>query len=167
MSAKAVITPKNVTVDLEAPNAEQDVAAEEPKEEEPPKPSPHSILGPVYLCVLIDSLGLGLVIPILPYYALQFGATPLQLGLVMAAYSAAQMVGATVMGWASDRVGRPATLLASLLGSAGAFFLAGFANSIEFLIMSRAVGGIMGGSIPVAHAFIADGTPFQPISTPC
>jgi len=65
------------------------------------------------------------------------------------------------MGYASDKIGRRKVLLASLLGSAGSFLLAGFANSITFLIISRAVAGFTGGSIPVAMAYVSDVVPMQ------
>lgn len=123
-------------------------------------PSPAApAFGPVYACVFIDAVSLGLIIPLLPYYTLEFGATATDVGVVMATFSIAQLFGAMVMGFLSDRVGRRPVLLLSLLGSALSFVFAGLASSLAMLYLSRAAAGLLGGSIPAAQAYIADSVP--------
>eukprot|EP01046_Picozoa_sp_COSAG06_P086245 COSAG06_NODE_32864_length_499_cov_0.625000_1_plen_71_part_10 len=65
-----------------------------------------SQLKPVYLSVFVDTMGIAITIPVLPYYALAFGASAFELGLLMTAYSAAQVVGSLGMGVVSDKYGR-------------------------------------------------------------
>ena len=113
-------------------------------------------LKPVYLSVFVDTMGIAVTIPVLPYYALAFGANAFELGLLMTAYSAAQVVGSVLSGAISDKYGRRPAIMLSFLGSALGFVLSGFANSYGVLIAARILGGISGGSMPVAQAYIAD-----------
>jgi hypothetical protein len=69
------------------------------------KPSPMAQLKPVYLALFVDTMGISITIPVLPYYALAFGASALELGLLMTAYSGAAVVGSLIMGVLSDRFG--------------------------------------------------------------
>jgi DHA1 family tetracycline resistance protein-like MFS transporter len=112
----------------------------------------------VYLTVFLDLLGFGIILPALPYYAVSFGATGLWLGALLTAYSAAQFVGAPVLGRLSDRVGRRPIILASLAGSALSLVLSGLAMSLPLLLLARALAGLFGGSIAAAQAYIADVT---------
>jgi len=112
----------------------------------------------VYLTVFIDLVGFGLILPQLPYYAERFGATGVWVGAILTAYSAAQLVGASVLGRLSDRVGRRPVLLMSLAGSAASFLLSGLAGSLFVLLTARALAGLFGGSIAAAQAVIADVT---------
>lgn len=112
----------------------------------------------VYLTVFIDLLGFGLILPLLPYYAVRFGATGVWLGALMTAYSLAQFLGAPVIGRLSDRFGRRPLLLLTLTGSVISMTLAGFADSLVMLLIARILAGLFGGSIAAAQAFIADVT---------
>ena len=112
----------------------------------------------VYLTVFIDLLGFGIILPALPYYAEAFGATGVWVGAILAAYSAAQLVGASLLGRLSDRVGRRPILLLSLAGSAASLLLCGLAGSLWLLLAARALAGLFGGSIAAAQAYIADVT---------
>jgi MFS family permease len=112
----------------------------------------------VYLTVFIDLVGFGLILPQLPYYAEHFGATGVWVGAILTAYSAAQLVGASLLGRLSDRVGRRPVLLLSLAGSAASFLLSGLADSLWLLLVARALAGLFGGSIAAAQAYIADVT---------
>ena len=113
-------------------------------------------MGTLFLIVFIDLVGFGIVIPILPLYAEQFGPSPLTLGLLMASFSAMQFLFSPILGRLSDRVGRRPVLLVSLLGSAFGYFLFGFAGSLAMLFTSRIIDGISGGNISTAQAVIAD-----------
>lgn len=113
----------------------------------------------VYLTVFLDLLGFGIILPLLPFYATSFGATGVWVGALLTSYSAAQFVGAAVLGRLSDRVGRRPVLLFSLLGSALSLTLTGFADSLVLLLLGRSLAGLFGGSIATAQAYIADVTP--------
>ncbi len=112
----------------------------------------------VYVTVFIDLVGFGIILPQLPFYAESFGATGVWVGAILTAYSAAQLVGASLLGRLSDRVGRRPVLLMSLAGSAASFLLCGLAHSLWLLLVARALAGLFGGSIAAAQAYIADVT---------
>ncbi len=112
----------------------------------------------VYFTVFLDLVGFGIILPQLPYYAEAFGATGVWVGAILTAYSAAQLVGASILGRLSDRVGRRPVLLMSLAGSAASFLLCGLAHSLWLLLVARALAGLFGGSIAAAQAYIADVT---------
>ena len=116
-------------------------------------------LGMLFATVLIDLIGFGIVLPILPLYAEGFGAGGFETGLLVSAYSLVQLVMAPLWGRLSDRVGRRPILILGLLGSAVAYFIFARADSLGVLFWSRIIGGIGGSTIPVALAYIADVTP--------
>ena len=126
--------------------------------EGPPTP-PGSRLGLLFLAVLVDLVGFGIVLPVLPFYARGFGADFSQIGLLYAIYSLVQLVMAPLWGRLSDRVGRRPVIILGLLGSALAYTIFARADSLAMLFVSRIVGGIGGSTIPVAQAYIADVTP--------
>ena len=79
----------------------------------------------IFVIVFIDLLGFGLILPLLPFYADEFGATPFLVGLLTAIYAAAQLIGAPLLGRLSDRFGRrPILLSASLAHSSVSYYLA-------------------------------------------
>lgn len=110
----------------------------------------------LFLVVLVDLIGFGIIIPLLPFFAEHFGATPFQVGLVMASYSAAQLVAAPVWGRVSDRVGRRPVLLATLVGMAGGSALLAVTESLAMLFAVRILTGFMAGNIATAFAYVAD-----------
>jgi len=113
-------------------------------------------IGIVFLIVFIDLVGFGIVIPILPLYAEEFGPSPVIFGLLMASFSIMQFVFSPILGRLSDRFGRRPVLLISLLGSAVGYVLFGIAGSLGMLFASRIIDGISGGNISTAQAVIAD-----------
>lgn len=115
-----------------------------------------SNLGLIFAIVFIDLLGFSLILPLLPFYAGTFGATPTQVGLLVASYAAAQLVSAPLLGRMSDRFGRRPILMVSLLGTVIGFLILGFARSLWMLFFSRILDGFTGGNISVAQAYIAD-----------
>lgn len=112
----------------------------------------------IILIVFIDLLGFSLIIPLLPYYAKTFNASATVIGLLLASYAAAQLIGAPLLGRASDKYGRRPILLISVLGTFLGFLLFGFSNSLSMLFASRILQGITGGNLSVAQAYITDVT---------
>jgi MFS family permease len=105
---------------------------------------------------LVDMIGFAIVLPLLPFYALRLRATPSEIGLIIAAFSIAQILSAPVWGRVSDRYGRRPALLIGLLASACAYIVFGLADSIWLLLVSRLVQGAGGGTTGVAQAYVAD-----------
>lgn len=116
-------------------------------------------LGVVFLTVVINLIGFGIVLPLLPFFATELGASPLAVGAIIAAYSAMQFVFAPLWGRMSDRYGRRPALIIGLLGTAGSYVVFAMADTIMVLLLSRLVGGVMGATIPVAQAYVADRSP--------
>lgn len=116
-------------------------------------------LATVFAIVFVDLVGFGIMLPILPFYAERFGASPLTVGLLVGVYSAMQLLFAPVLGKLSDRFGRRPILLVSIIGTAIGFLVMGFAQSLAMLFAARIIDGITGGNISTAMAYIADVTP--------
>jgi len=110
----------------------------------------------IFLIVFIDLLGFSVILPLLPFYAESFGATPIQIGLLVASYAAAQFIGAPILGRLSDRFGRRPILLISIFGSFLGFLMLGFARTLMILFAARLLDGFTGGNISVAQAYITD-----------
>ncbi len=110
----------------------------------------------VFLVVFIDLVGFGIVIPILPYYAQQYGATGWTLGWLMASYSIMQFFFAPFWGRVSDWAGRRPILLLSILGSSIAMALMATAGSLKWLFIARIFAGIFGANISTAYAYVTD-----------
>jgi MFS family permease len=121
--------------------------------------NPRRALAVVFLVVFVDLVGFGILIPVIPLYALSFGATEFVGSLLIASYSATQFVAAPFLGRLSDARGRRPVLLVSLAGSVLAWTLFGFAESLLTLFLARMLAGAMGGNISTAQAYIADVTP--------
>jgi DHA1 family tetracycline resistance protein-like MFS transporter len=113
----------------------------------------------VFLTVFIDLIGFGIVIPLLPLYAKAHNPTPVELGLLMASFSAMQFVFAPLLGRLSDRVGRRPVVLISLAGTVVSYLLFAFAQTLGGLFASRLLAGVTGANIAAAQAIIADVTP--------
>jgi MFS transporter, DHA1 family, tetracycline resistance protein len=112
----------------------------------------------LFLIVFIDLVGFGLVIPLLPFYAARFGASPEQVTILLTVYSLVSMVTAPMWGRLSDRIGRRPVLIVSTLVSALAYLWLGFAGTLWMLYAARAVAGACAGNIAAAQAYIADVT---------
>ena len=110
------------------------------------------------LIVFIDLLGFGLIIPILPFYAEHFGASPGIVTLLMASYSLMQFIAAPIIGSLSDQYGRRKVILISLAGTCVAYVLMAYASTLVMLFVARALAGLFAGNIAAAQAYIADVT---------
>lgn len=110
----------------------------------------------VFIIVFVEMLGFSIILPLLPFYAETFGASPTMVGLLVASYAAAQMVSTPILGRLSDRFGRRPLLLISIFGSGIGFILLGVANTLVILFFARIFDGITGGNISIAQAYITD-----------
>ena len=112
----------------------------------------------IFTTVLIDLIGFGIVIPVLPFYAegTVFNLTPRMVGLLFASYSIMQLIFSPVLGRLSDRYGRRPVLLFSIIGTGVGFLVLGFATTVFMLFAGRILDGITGGNISTAQAYIAD-----------
>jgi DHA1 family tetracycline resistance protein-like MFS transporter len=108
--------------------------------------------------VLVDLIGLSIIIPILPYFAARFSATPIVIGILQAAYPMMQFIGAPILGRLSDRFGRKPILIISQIGTLAGFLLLGFANTLALLFISRIIDGLSGANMTTAQAAMADST---------
>jgi len=108
--------------------------------------------------VLVDMMGYGLIMPLLPFIVKSWSSDAFIVGLLGSLYAATQLLVAPVLGSLSDRIGRRPVLLLCLFGSALAYLSIALANSITLLAAAIALGGAAGSSMPVAQAYIADTT---------
>lgn len=111
---------------------------------------------PLFVLTFVDVLGLTIILPLLHLYALAYNATPLQIGLVTAAFPLAQVIGVPVMGALSDRYGRKPLLLISQVTTFISFLMLAAAGSLEMIILSRLVDGLFGANLATAQAAITD-----------
>jgi DHA1 family tetracycline resistance protein-like MFS transporter len=112
----------------------------------------------LFLAVLVDLVGFGIVLPLLPLYADRFGASGVEVGLLVTVYSLVQFFMAPFWGRLSDRVGRRPVLIVGLLGSAISYVVFAYASTLLMLFVSRILAGLGGSTVPVAEAYIADVT---------
>ena len=121
-------------------------------------------IGVVFAIVLIDMLGFGLVMPVLPGLIMDLGRmsvddAALFAGWLGAGYAVLQFVFAPIIGNLSDRYGRRPVLLAALAGFGLDYLLMGLAPSLWWLVLGRLAAGITGASWSAAYAYIADVSP--------
>lgn len=122
----------------------------------------------IFLTVFIDLIGFGIVLPLIPIYSRDFGATETLGGLIMASFSAMQFLFAPMWGRLSDRIGRRPVILIGLSGSTLSYALFAVASGWEGamhdhvlwgILASRLLAGVMGANISVAQAYMADVSP--------
>ncbi|TWI56207.1 MFS transporter [Halalkalibacter nanhaiisediminis] len=112
--------------------------------------------------MFVIMMGIGLVIPILPYYVEAFGATSMELGLLIAVFSFMQFLLAPVWGKLSDKYGRKPLIAIGMFGFAGAEFIFAFATDLWMLFLSRILAGSFGSAImPAAMAYVSDRTTLE------
>ncbi len=124
----------------------------------PELPTPRRPLLIIFLTIVVNLVGFGIIIPLLPFYASSLGASPLVVGLMFASFSIAQLFATPVLGALSDRLGRRPVLLFSLVGTVASFVLLALAHSLALVFAARIIDGLSGGNISTARAYIADVT---------
>ena len=110
----------------------------------------------IFLPIFVNLVGFGIIIPLLPFYAQEFGASPLVIGMLFGTFSLCQLIASPALGDLSDRYGRRPILVFSLVGTAVSFVMMALAHSVTMLFLSRIVDGLSGGNISTARAYVAD-----------
>src|SRR5436305_4255192 len=113
---------------------------------------------PIFLIVLVDILGMTLVMPLLPFYAEHYGATPFVVGMLVSSYAACQLFSGPFLGRISDRIGRKPLLIVSQMGTFVGFLILAYSKSLWMVFLSRIIDGSTAGNISLAQAYIADVT---------
>ena len=117
-----------------------------------------SPLIPIFLIVSVDVLGLTIILPLLPFYAEHFGASPTVVGLMVSTYAFCQLIAGPLLGRISDRMGRRPLLLVSQMGTFIGFLILAYANSLWLVFFSRILDGLTAGNLSLAQAYISDVT---------
>ena len=115
----------------------------------------------IFLTVFLDLLGVGILVPVLPFIVAEFRSDALTVGLLSLTFAAAQFLASPVLGAWSDRVGRRPVLLLSVLGTGLGYFLFGAAHTLWLLFLARLIDGFTGGNVSTAQAYIADVSPIE------
>jgi DHA1 family tetracycline resistance protein-like MFS transporter len=118
----------------------------------------------IFITLLIDVIGIGIIIPVLPKLIVEVGGgnisdAALIGGLLIAAFSVMQFVFSPFLGNLSDHYGRRPILLISLFGFGLDYILMAYAPTLGWLFVGRIIAGIMGASFTTASAYIADVSP--------
>ncbi|WP_045520949.1 MFS transporter [Neobacillus niacini] len=111
----------------------------------------------LFLVMFLVMIGFGIIIPVLPFYAEKMGASPTQLGLLMAVYSLMQLIFAPFWGRLSDRIGRKPIMMIGIAGLSLSFFMQAMATELWMLFAARIIGGLLSSAnMPTAMAYVAD-----------
>ena len=111
------------------------------------------------LTVFLNLAGFGIVIPLLPFYAENFGIAALQVTILFSAFSVGQLFGETVFGRLSDRIGRRPVLIGTILAGALGYALLAYVPNYPLAFLLRLLGGFAAGNISTVQAYIADISP--------
>ena len=112
----------------------------------------------LFSVIVLDLIGFGIVIPILPFYAEQYGANATLLGLLLTSYAVMQFLFSPIWGKLSDQIGRKKVLLLTMGGSVLGLLILGLAHSLTLLFVGRILSGAFGANISVASAYVTDVT---------
>ena len=112
----------------------------------------------LFSIIIVDLIGFGIVMPILPFYAERFGASSTQLGGLLAIHAAMQFVFAPIWGRVSDRIGRRPVMLGTVAGTGVSLVVLAYAPSLAWLFVARALSGVFAANISVATAYLTDVT---------
>ena len=106
--------------------------------------------------VLLDLIGFGIVIPILPFLSPELGADKLDIAYIIVAYAVGAGLCAPLWGRLSDRIGRKPVIMICLAGAALSYLMLGLSSALWMVYASRAFAGLMAGNVGVASAMMAD-----------
>jgi MFS transporter, DHA1 family, tetracycline resistance protein len=112
----------------------------------------------LWLLVLVDLIGFGILTPLIPFYALRTGLTPEAITLVIAMYSLCQFLAMPLWGHISDTRGRRPVLLVSMAGHVLSYGLLAVADTWQLLLLARVLGGVTSANLVTAYAYVTDVT---------
>ena len=112
----------------------------------------------LFLVVFSNLLGFGIIIPLLPYYAENFGANPNEVTLLMASYSLMQLIFSPIIGKISDIYGRKKILILCLIGSVASYLVLYYATSFILILFARAIAGLFASTTAIANAYVTETT---------
>ena len=115
-------------------------------------------LGVLFSVIVVDLIGFGIVVPILPFWSDHFGANGALLGLLLASHAAMQFLFSPAWGRLSDRIGRRPVMLITIAGTAISLLFLGLADSLPQIFLARVLSGLFGSNISVATAYLTDVT---------
>ena len=110
----------------------------------------------LFSVVLLDLIGFGIVIPILPFLSPELGADKLDVAYIIVAYAVGAGLCAPFWGGLSDRIGRKPVIIICLAGAAISYVMLGLASELWMVYVARAFAGLMAGNVGVASAMMAD-----------
>lgn len=125
---------------------------------DPPETLDFKRILPIIFIIFVDLMGLTMIIPVLPYYALSYDAGPAVIGLLGASYPLMQLFGGPVLSSLSDKFGRKRVLATAQVGTFLSLLLLGFSNALWMVFMARILDGLTGANLPTVQAAISDST---------
>ncbi len=128
----------------------------DPTQEHEAPEVPLGAFATLWMTLFFDLVGFGIIIPVLPFYASSFGASPQTVTLLSTTFSLAQFGAAPVLGRISDRVGRRPVMLISIAGSCISMLVLGLAGALWMVFLARVVSGLCTANVSTAHAYVAD-----------
>jgi len=118
---------------------------------------PRTLL-PIFLIIAADTMGLGILLPLLPFYTVRTGASAVAVGALISTYAFCSFLAAPILGQLSDRYGRKPILILSQIGSLLGYVLFALSNSLWLLFVARTIDGLSAGNMSVAQAYVSDKT---------
>jgi MFS transporter, DHA1 family, tetracycline resistance protein len=115
-------------------------------------------LFPIFFVVAVDILSFTIVLPLLPFYAQSFGATPSQVGWIVALFALCQFLAGPTLGRLSDIYGRRPLLIVSQIGTCVGFVILALSNNLAMVFLARVIDGITAGNLTIAQAYVSDVT---------
>ena len=110
----------------------------------------------ILITVFIDAIGIGIIVPILPFFVARFSSSPLLMTSLFSVFSLCSFFSAPVIGAFSDRIGRKAMLITSIFSTSLGWAVFAGAPNIFFLFLGRIIDGCAAGNFPIAQAYFID-----------
>jgi DHA1 family tetracycline resistance protein-like MFS transporter len=111
---------------------------------------------PILGITFVDIIGFSILIPMMPYFVVHFGASPFVVGVIIATFQICQLLSAPIWGNVSDRLGRKVVLVTSQIGATIGWAMLAFAPTLPWVFAARIVEGVSGGNIGITQAYVAD-----------
>jgi len=142
----------------ETPSQPDDSERDDSERDDAERAQARRALPVLFSVVIVDLIGFGIAIPVLPFLAREYGASGVELGLILTGYAGAQFLFAPIWGRLSDRIGRRRVMLCTVAGTAAALLWLGLAQSLVAMFAARFLAGGFAANISVAAAYVTDVT---------